>query len=358
MQEGRSSSCSKLNNKTGKELTLRYAQRMRNCGRQIPPKAQIPVSSTDPGSEHTPNRPIDRTERQALATGAAEQLLSDLQQELQTCKQQKEDLQHQLHQGVPPTTYRTTDSAFYPNTEVYRRLLDHTQPLQTVMQYYHAYWAIDLLTSNLPLPKKGTTLRLLEFQELWENATSRAKDTLAFMWTVGDIKLPLGTIEVVAGSPPFFIRRYILRSIAGLAQHQAAQDKGYNINQTLPTLRPYNHSQKMEITKLQYKHEIVFQTSHRDPEGEDTTICYEAVRRQQWLLEHHPEKQTNVTTSSAQGVCHTDFRGTTNHHNEEQSSARSTTVLYSACRTAQASEFQGQPGSVKHEDMLLLRRRR
>lgn len=262
---------------------------------KIATKAQIPVSSADSGFGQPHNRPIDRTERQALATRAAEQLLSDLQQELQLCKQQKEDLQQQLQQGVPPMHTGLPTSALYPNTEVYRRLLDHTQPLQTVMQYYHAYWAIDLLTSNLPLPKKGTTLRLLEFQELWENATSRAKDTLAFMWTVGDLKLPLGTIEVVTGSPPFFIRRYILRTIAGLAQHQAAQDKGYNINQALPTLRPYNHSQKMEITKLQYKHEIVFKQATEILRREDTTICFEAVRRHQWLLEHHQEKRTNVT---------------------------------------------------------------
>ena len=258
-------------------------------------KHKVPTPHIDPKLEPLPKRPIDRTERQALATGAAQQLLNDLQQELQACKQEKEELQHQLHKDGPQGQTCMLQFPSHPNTEVYTRLLEHTEPLHTVMQYYQAYWAIDLLASNLPLPKRGITMNLMQFRELWEQASSRAKDTLAFMWTLSDIKLPLGTIEVVAGSPPFYIRRYILRSIAWLAQHQATQDKGHNVNQILPTLRPYNHHQKVEITKLQYKHETVFKQATDNLRREDTTICFEAVRRQQWLLEHHPEKQTNVT---------------------------------------------------------------
>lgn len=250
---------------------------------------------SDPESSQDSKRPIDWTERQALATGAAQQLLNDLQQELQVTKQEKEELQHQLQKATPPTHTGLPLYATHSRSEVYNRLLEHTAPIQTVMQYYQAYGAIDLLASHLPLPKRGVNLSLLQFQQLWEHANSRAKDTLAFMWTVSDIKLSLGTIEVVTASPPFYIRRYILRSIAWLAQHQATQDKEHNNNQILPILRPYNHTQKMEITKLQYKHETIFHQALDILRNEDTTICFEAVRRHQWLLEHHSEKQTNVT---------------------------------------------------------------
>lgn len=78
------------------------------------------------------------------------------------------------------------------------------------MQYYQAYRVVDLLTNNLPILKKGLTLKQVQFKDLWDQATSRTKDTLAFMWPVGDLKLSLGIIEVVTGSPPFYIRRYIL----------------------------------------------------------------------------------------------------------------------------------------------------
>lgn len=115
------------------------------------------------------------------------------------------------------------------------------------------------------------------------------------MCTLSDIKLSLGTMEVVTCSPPFYIKRDIVMSIAWLVQHQATHDKGHNANQILPTLRPYNHNKKMKITKLQYMHETMFHQATYTLRREDTTICFEAVRRHQWLLEHHLEKQTNVT---------------------------------------------------------------
>ena len=142
-------------------------------------------------------------------------------------------------------------SSTHPRCEVFRRLLNHTKPLTLIMQGYHAHGALTLLTSNLPIIRKGVSLNQDQFGELWTHAYSKAKDTLAFMWVVGDLKLPLGCIEVTTRSPPFFIRRYILRSIASMAQHQANQMRGYNINHALPSLHPYTHSQKLEISKLQ-----------------------------------------------------------------------------------------------------------
>lgn len=64
--------------------------------------ARTPISATKSDSDPRLHRPIDRTERQALAEGAAEQLLGDLQHELQIIKQEKEELQHQLQHGQIP----------------------------------------------------------------------------------------------------------------------------------------------------------------------------------------------------------------------------------------------------------------
>lgn len=179
--------------------------------------------------------------------------------------------------------------------EIYHRLLEHTEPLTSVMQYYQAFGPINLCTSDLPLLKRGTTLNLMQFKTLWDQADARARDTLAFMWALGIYKLPLGIMEVVTGSPPFYIRRYILRSVDWLAHHKATQVKENNNNQSLPTLRPYTHSQKIEIFKLQSKHKTMFQQAIDVLRREDTTICFEAVRHHQWLLERYPSQQTNLT---------------------------------------------------------------
>lgn len=260
--------------------------------------ARTPNSATrsDPDFGPRTHRPLDRTEQQAFAEGAAEQLLSDLQQELQMLKQEKKELQHQLqHEQIPIGQMGLPQSATHPRSEVFRRLLNHTEPLTSIMQGYHAHGALTLLTSNLPIIRKGASLNQDQFGKLWTHADSKAKDTLAFMWAVGDLKLPLGCIEVTTGSPPFFIKRYILCSIASMGQHQANQMRGYNINHALPSLRSYTHSQKLEISKLQQQHKATFQHAVSALRGEDTAVCFEATRRHQWLLDHYPNLPTQVS---------------------------------------------------------------
>ena len=259
-------------------------------------KTPISATKTDSAFGTRLHRPINRAERQALTEGAAEQLLSDLQQELHTIKHEKEELQHQLQKGqIAIGALGLPQTCTHPKSEVFRRLLNHTEPFKSIMQGYHAHAAITLLTSSLPILRKGTSLTQDQFGDIWAHADSKAKDTLAFMWALGDIKLPLGCIEVVTGSPPFFIRRYILRSIASMGQHQANQIRGYHIDHALPSLRPYTHSQKIEIAKLQHQHKEIFQQAINALRGEDTAICFEAARRHQWLLEHYPTHSTQVT---------------------------------------------------------------
>ena len=232
-----------------------------------------------------------------MAEGAANHLLDDLQQQLHAAKQENEELRQQLQQGIPSGQFGLPQSYIHPKAEIFHKLLEHTKPLTSVMQYYQAYAPLHLLTSNLPLLKKVIRLDLIQFKTLWEHANSKAKDTLAFMWALGDIKLSLGIMEVVTGSPPFYIRRYILRGIAWLAQHKAIQIKEHNTNQSLPTLRPYTHSQKIEISKLQNKHRAIFQEATEGLRKEDTTICFEAVKRHQWLVAHYPEQSIHITVN-------------------------------------------------------------
>jgi hypothetical protein len=276
-----------------KDLTRLQAEN-RELRAAMAARKPIPAFPPEPECSQHWQRPLDRAERKVLAEGAADQLISDLQHELQVIKQEKEELQHQLQQGVPAGHLGLPQSYIYPKSEVYQRLLNHTEPLRSVMQCHQAYGALNLVTSNLPILKGGTKLDQEQFGELWRQANARAKDTLAFMWAVGDIKLPLGSIEVITGSPPFFIRRYILRNIAFLAQHHINHAKGNSLIHKLPSLRPYTHSQKGEIIKLQQRNKETFQQAIEALRGEDTSVCFEAVRRHQYLMEHHPNRSTPV----------------------------------------------------------------
>lgn len=139
------------------ERTELAALRAENKELRAAMAARTPISATrsDPNFGPRMHRPLDRTERQALAEGAAEQLLSDLQQELQMLKQEKEELQHQLqHEQIPIGQMGLPQSSTHPRSEVFRRLLNHTEPLTSIMQGYHAHGALTLLTGNLPIIRK------------------------------------------------------------------------------------------------------------------------------------------------------------------------------------------------------------
>ena len=64
-------------------------------------RGQIPGLQTAPEFGQSSSQPLDRTERHALAEGAANQIISDLQQELHIIKQENDELQQQLHDGAP-----------------------------------------------------------------------------------------------------------------------------------------------------------------------------------------------------------------------------------------------------------------
>lgn len=249
------------------------------------------VPNSDP--KHT--RPIDRVERKLLADGMAEQMLSEVQHQLQLLKQEKEELQEQLQKNSPTHPIALPQTCTHAKTKVYLKILEHTEPLKSVIQYYLAYGLVNLLTSGIPLLRRGITLNHTQFKELWSQANSHARDTMAFMWALGDLKLSLGVMEIVTSSPPFFIRRFILRSLAFPAQYKATRIANCHIHHKLPTLGPYTHGQKVEIARLQHNHKVVFKEAVDSLRGETTSICFEAVRRHQWLPEHFQNQSTQVT---------------------------------------------------------------
>ena len=136
------------------------------------------------------------------------------------------------------------------------------------------------------------------------------------MWALSDIKLPLGIMEVVTGSPPFFIRRYMLRSVAFLAQHRAMKAKGQNVHPNLPTLRPYTHSQRIEITKLMHNHQTIFRQATDALQREDTTICFAGSQKTPVVDRASPRTINQNFSTSTQDLCFRNLGRTTDDHNE------------------------------------------
>jgi len=122
-------------------------------------------------------------------------------------------------------------------------------------------------------------------EEIWTHANATAKDTLPFMWSLGELKISLGVMETLSGSPPFYIKRYILRCIMLLRQH-------HNMIQipkeSFLTLKSYTHSQFHLVKDFQQSNMHCFDQALITLATEDTAMCYEAVQHYQALVNKDP----------------------------------------------------------------------
>ena len=132
--------------------------------------------------------------------------IQELQRELAYIKRERDDLQVTIervmespHQAEEETWDSTNISraSILPKTVVYQQLTANISPFTTIMQCYHALKGLNLLTSRVPLLKSGTSLSKTQFERIWDMADATARDTLAFMWVTGEIKMPSGIMELV-----------------------------------------------------------------------------------------------------------------------------------------------------------------
>ena len=69
-------------------------------------------------------------------------------------------------------------------------MLKHSQPLEAIMQYQRVFGGLHLMLSNIPLLKTCSYHEFSQMQQVWTHASPTAKDTLAFMWSLGEFNTP------------------------------------------------------------------------------------------------------------------------------------------------------------------------
>ena len=258
-------------------------------------KRHLHRSSNASESIPDPAHPITGKEDHTLTAGVASKLLNELRRDLARTQNEKADLaqkllkqQEQCGRDILPRTFT------HSSTEVYQQIMAHTKPSDSIMRYHRVYSGLNLILSNIPLLKAGCRLEFNQIQELWSQANAAARDTLVFMWCLGDFKTPLGAMEILTGSPPFYIKRYILRCITLLAQHHnmASPPK-----EPLPILKSYSHGKYHVIKKFQQSKTDCFGKAMTTLAAEDTNICFEAVQHYQTLHNQHPSPPLQLTLS-------------------------------------------------------------
>jgi hypothetical protein len=115
---------------------------------------------------------------------------------------------------------------------------------------------LHLLLNNIPLLKARCYLEFPQMEEIWTHTNATAKDILGFMWCLDELKTPLGIMETLSGSPPFYIKRYILRCILLLGQHHNTIQIP---SEPFPTLKSYTHSQYHLVRDFQQSKMLCFE---------------------------------------------------------------------------------------------------
>lgn len=268
------------------------------------PQASGSITQTGTSALHSLIEEVmNPTEAQKLS-------VSELQQELRYITRERDELQvtvERIFESPPdpntdtlPDDLSPTDiprTCISPRASIYQQLITNIPPFKTIMQAYHALKGLNLLISQVPLLKPGVTLSKPQFEQIWSNADATARDTLAFMWVKGDIKLPTGIMEAVTGSPPFYIGRFVLRTLSFISHHHSEYYNHTPITR-LPTMKPYPSNLYHQIKETIKNQPITFNQALKTLTTEDTSICYEAVQQFTWLRERHPNRLPGPYTLS------------------------------------------------------------
>ena len=224
--------------------------------------------------------------------------IAELQQELQYITRERDELKLTIERTMegplvlsaePLNSAEIPRSAASPKDIIYKQFTTNIPPLTTVMQYFHALKGLHLLMAQVPILKAGVTLSKPQFEQIWAMADATARDTLAFMWVKSEFRLPIGVMEVVVGSPPFYVGRFVLRALSFISHHHSIYYNHTPLNR-LPTLKPYPHSIFNQVRDSVRNQHITFNQALKTLTTEDTTICYEAVQQFTWLRERHPHR--------------------------------------------------------------------
>ena len=227
-----------------------------------------------------------------------QQAINELRQELTSTQRERDELQVTLERIMEsPRNVAEEDLApadipracILPRTAIYHQLIANIPPFTTIMQYYQALKGLNLLISKVPLLKPGITLTKAQFEQIWAIADATTRDTMAFMWVTGDIKLPTGIMELITGSPPFYVGRFVLCTLSFISHHYSIYYNHTPLHR-LPTLRSYPNTTYRQIKEFVRNQPITFNQALKTLTTEDTTICYEAVQQYTWLREHHPHR--------------------------------------------------------------------
>ena len=221
--------------------------------------------------------------------------MKTLKTELRQATTERDDLQEKLEQQEEdsPEYPKWNDLLGLSKTEDPGNLITATMknlpPPISIYQYYQAYKPMIFNTSNLPDLKLQTHLSKEQFQILWAQANSGARDLLTFMWALKDLTVPKGVVEITATNSTFYITRFCIRALTHINHHHEEFYTNIDNRNSLPQIEPYDKELTKEIQEMANNQFPEFLSALDNLAGEDTTLLHTAIQQHQNLVRKFPD---------------------------------------------------------------------
>lgn len=144
----------------------------------------------------------------------------------------------------------------------------------------------NLLTGLVNIFKHGIILSKPQFEQIWAIANATTTDTIVFMQATGKIKMPRRIMEVVIGSPPFYVERLVLHTLSFINHHLLAYYKHTPLH-NLPTLKSYSNTIFHQIREKPTHH---FQVGIEDSHNQGHYHLLQMVQQYTWVQECQPHR--------------------------------------------------------------------
>lgn len=161
-------------------------------------------------------------------------------------------------------------------------------PPISIYQYYQAYKPMILKWSDMQDLKTRTHLSKEEFQTLWAQANSAARDILTFMWVLKDLVVPRGVVEITTTNPTFYLTRLCIAALTHINRHREEFYTNIENRNCLPHIEPYDPEVTREIQEMANNRFPEFLSTLDILAGEDTTLLHEATQQHQNLVRKFP----------------------------------------------------------------------
>ena len=153
-------------------------------------------------------------------------------------------------------------------------------PPISISQYYQAYKPMILKSSSFLDIRNKSQISQEQFQVLWQQANSAAKDLLIFMWVLKDLTIPKGVVEITTTNPSFFITRFCILALVHMSKHHKEFYTNVSNKNFLPPLDPY---------KLAFIKEIQETTNAQSHNSYQHSTSWQQKTQQSYM------KQVNTT---------------------------------------------------------------